>query len=87
MEAVRTGAAAPEVRAAHAHPRCLWTGASAGVGALSLAVVVLSPGWDAVFSPLTDLLQPLFTSDSSRWFMAGLWLAACGALLRLVRRA
>jgi hypothetical protein len=45
-----------------------------------------SPGGEAVFPPLTDLLQPLFDSDSSRWFMTGLWLVACGTLLRVVRR-
>lgn len=45
-----------------------------------------SPGGEAVFPPLTDLLQPLFDSDSSRWFMTALWLVACGTLLRVVRR-
>ncbi|RAN74842.1 hypothetical protein B5P43_27575 [Bacillus sp. SRB_336] len=45
-----------------------------------------SPGGEAVFPPLTDLLQPLFDSDSSRWIMTALWLVACGSLLRVVRR-
>lgn len=45
-----------------------------------------SPGGEARFPPLTDLLQPLFDSDSSRWFMTALWLVACGTLLRVVRR-
>ncbi|PYI69065.1 hypothetical protein CVV68_04545 [Arthrobacter livingstonensis] len=44
-----------------------------------------APDETAVFPPLTDLLQPLFDGDSSRWFMTGLWLVACGALLRVVR--
>ena len=38
------------------------------------------------FPPLTDLLQPLFDGESSRWFMLMLWLFACGALVRVVRR-
>lgn len=38
------------------------------------------------FPPLTDLLQPLFDAESSRWFMMLLWLLACGSLVRVVRR-
>lgn len=44
-----------------------------------------APDETAMFPPLTDLLQPLFDGDSSRWLMTGLWLVACGALLRVVR--
>jgi len=46
-----------------------------------------APADAAVFPPLTDLLQPLFNDDSSRWAMTGMWLVACGALVRVVRRA
>jgi hypothetical protein len=45
-----------------------------------------APTDEGIYPPLTDLLAPLFTDASSRWFMTALWLVACVALLRVVRR-
>jgi len=45
------------------------------------------PTDEGTYPPLTDLLAPLFVDGSSRWFMTALWLLACAALLRAVRRA
>ncbi|MGO4382798.1 hypothetical protein [Specibacter sp. RAF43] len=46
----------------------------------------LAPVRASTFPPLTDLLQPLFSAESSRWLMTGAWLVTCGALVRVVRR-
>lgn len=46
----------------------------------------LDPAVAPVVPPLTDLLQPLFDGDASRWFMMALWLVACAGLLRVARR-
>jgi hypothetical protein len=45
-----------------------------------------APTDEGTYPPLTDLLAPLFAEGSSRWLMTALWLAACAALLRQVRR-
>ncbi|ALE05006.1 hypothetical protein AL755_05065 [Arthrobacter sp. ERGS1:01] len=45
-----------------------------------------APTDEGTYPPLTDLLAPLFVDGSSRWFMTALWLLACAALLRVVRR-
>jgi len=47
----------------------------------------MAPTDEDAYPPLSDLLGPLFTAGSSRWFMTALWLVACAALLRQVRRA
>ncbi len=46
----------------------------------------LDPAEAPAVPPLTDLLQPLFDSDASRWLMMLVWLGACASLLRVARR-
>ncbi len=43
---------------------------------------MLDPAGAWAFPPLTDLLQPLFDNDASRWLMMIVWLAACAGLVR-----
>ncbi|MCQ9164508.1 hypothetical protein [Arthrobacter sp. STN4] len=92
----RTPGAAPGNPAAPGHPAPRVRRAACWWGAVVLLLCVwemgtyfidrFAPADTAVFPPLTDLLQPLFDGDSSRWFMTGLWLVACGALVRVGRR-
>lgn len=46
----------------------------------------LDPAVAPAVPPLTDLLQPLFDNDASRWLMMLAWLAACAGLLKVARR-
>ncbi|MFQ4150569.1 hypothetical protein AAGW05_18105 [Arthrobacter sp. LAPM80] len=58
---------------------CLWELGTWFIGKLA-------PIDAATFPPLTEPLQPLFDSDSSRRLMMIAWLAACAALIKVVRR-
>ncbi len=43
---------------------------------------VLDPAGAWAYPPLTDLLQPLFDNQDSRWLMMLVWLAGCAGLVR-----